>query len=69
MSDAAALYAALTGRVAGAAHKAGVIVLTCGTYGNVIRFLPPLTIGDDLLLEGLGVIADALAADAGAVAA
>ncbi|KQQ92914.1 4-aminobutyrate aminotransferase [Leifsonia sp. Leaf325] len=61
--------AALTGRVAGAAHKAGVIVLTCGTYGNVIRFLPPLTIGDDLLLEGLGVIADALAADAGAVAA
>ncbi|MEL4319711.1 4-aminobutyrate--2-oxoglutarate transaminase [Leifsonia sp. YIM 134122] len=61
--------AAITGRVAGAAHKAGVIVLTCGTYGNVIRFLPPLTIGDDLLLEGLGVIADVLAADTGAVAA
>ncbi|KQX05836.1 MULTISPECIES: 4-aminobutyrate--2-oxoglutarate transaminase [unclassified Leifsonia] len=61
--------AALTGRVAGAAHKAGVIVLTCGTYGNVIRFLPPLTIGDELLLEGLGVIAEALAADTGAVAA
>ncbi|MET0974222.1 MAG: 4-aminobutyrate--2-oxoglutarate transaminase [Leifsonia sp.] len=60
--------AALTGRIAAAAHAAGVIVLTCGTYGNVIRFLPPLTIGDDLLLEGLGVIADALAAD-GAVSA
>jgi acetylornithine/succinyldiaminopimelate/putrescine aminotransferase len=39
-----------------------VIVLTCGTYGNVIRFLPPLSIGDDLLAEGLDVVAAALAA-------
>jgi 4-aminobutyrate aminotransferase/(S)-3-amino-2-methylpropionate transaminase len=54
--------AALTGRVASAAHAAGVIVLPCGTYGNVIRFLPPLTIGDDLLNEGIDVIADALRA-------
>jgi 4-aminobutyrate aminotransferase/(S)-3-amino-2-methylpropionate transaminase len=38
-----------------------VIVLTCGTYGNVIRFLPPLSIDDDLLAEGLDVAA-ALAA-------
>ena len=47
--------------VAAAAHAAGVIVLTCGTYGNVIRFLPPLSISTTLLLEGLGVVADALA--------
>jgi 4-aminobutyrate aminotransferase / (S)-3-amino-2-methylpropionate transaminase / 5-aminovalerate transaminase len=35
-------------------------VLTCGTYGNVIRFLPPLTISDALLNEGLDVLLDAL---------
>lgn len=33
---------AITSRVAAAAHPAGVVVLTCGTYGNVIRLLPPL---------------------------
>lgn len=52
--------AALTGRVAKAAHQAGVIVLTCGTYGNVIRFLPPLSIPDDLLTEGIDVVLTAL---------
>ncbi|WP_456283785.1 4-aminobutyrate--2-oxoglutarate transaminase [Microbacterium sp. JZ101] len=54
--------AALTAAVAKAAIAQGVIVLTCGTYGNVIRFLPPLSIEDALLAEGLGVVADALAA-------
>jgi 4-aminobutyrate aminotransferase/(S)-3-amino-2-methylpropionate transaminase len=54
--------AALTSRVAAATHAAGVILLTCGTYGNVIRFLPPLSMPDHLLLEGLQVVADALAA-------
>ncbi len=49
----------LTNAVAAAAHQAGVIVLTCGTYGNVLRFLPPLSIGDDLLNEGLDVVAAA----------
>jgi 4-aminobutyrate aminotransferase/(S)-3-amino-2-methylpropionate transaminase len=53
--------AALTNRIAAASHKQGVIVLTCGTYGNVIRFLPPLSISDELLIEGIGVVADALA--------
>jgi 4-aminobutyrate aminotransferase/(S)-3-amino-2-methylpropionate transaminase len=42
--------------VAAAAHRAGVIVLTCGTYGNVLRFLPPLAISDELLTEGLEVL-------------
>jgi len=43
------------------AHQAGVIVLSCGTFGNVLRFLPPLTISDELLSEGLEVLAGALA--------
>jgi 4-aminobutyrate aminotransferase/(S)-3-amino-2-methylpropionate transaminase len=42
-------------------HAQGVVTLSAGTYGNVIRFLPPLVIGEDLLREGLGVVADALA--------
>jgi 4-aminobutyrate aminotransferase/(S)-3-amino-2-methylpropionate transaminase len=52
---------ALTARVAKACIAAGVIVLTCGTHGNVIRFLPPLTITDDLIAEGLDVLETALA--------
>ncbi len=49
----------LTSAIAAAAHLAGVIVLTCGTYGNVLRFLPPLSISDELLNEGLDVVAAA----------
>ena len=52
--------AALTSRVAAACHADGVVVLTCGTYGNVIRFLPPLAISDELLIDGLAVLAHAL---------
>ncbi|HET7742743.1 MAG TPA: aminotransferase class III-fold pyridoxal phosphate-dependent enzyme, partial [Mycobacterium sp.] len=52
----------LTAAIAAAARLRGVIVLTCGTYGNVLRFLPPLTIGDDLLTEALEVLAEAFAA-------
>ena len=39
--------------------RQGLIVLTCGTHGNVLRFLPPLSIPDHLLHEGLDVLADA----------
>jgi 4-aminobutyrate aminotransferase / (S)-3-amino-2-methylpropionate transaminase / 5-aminovalerate transaminase len=53
---------ALTAAVATAAREQGVIVLTCGTYGNVLRFLPPLTISDELLNEGLDVLAEAFSA-------
>ncbi len=55
--------AALTGRVAKHCHVNGVVVLTCGTDGNVIRLLPPLSIGDDLLREGIAVLSEALAAN------
>ena len=47
--------------VLAACHARGVVTLGAGTYGNVIRFLPPLVIGDELLHEGLDVVADALA--------
>jgi 4-aminobutyrate aminotransferase/(S)-3-amino-2-methylpropionate transaminase len=44
--------------VASAARRQGVIVLTCGTYGNVLRFLPPLSISDALLHDALDVLTD-----------
>jgi 4-aminobutyrate aminotransferase/(S)-3-amino-2-methylpropionate transaminase len=53
---------ARTARVAKACHAAGLVVLTCGTFGNVLRFLPPLVIGEALLSEGLGILEDAFAA-------
>ncbi|MBD0293490.1 MAG: 4-aminobutyrate--2-oxoglutarate transaminase [Jiangellaceae bacterium] len=50
-----------TAHVAKACHTAGVLVLTCGTYSNVIRLLPPLVIPEHLLTEGLDVLDDAFA--------
>jgi 4-aminobutyrate aminotransferase/(S)-3-amino-2-methylpropionate transaminase len=50
-----------TASVSGACHRAGLVTLTCGTFGNVIRFLPPLVIGEDLLDEGLTILEDAFA--------
>ncbi|MHA7261871.1 4-aminobutyrate--2-oxoglutarate transaminase [Arthrobacter sp. TMN-37] len=49
-----------TKAIAAACLKEGVIILTCGTYGNVIRLLPPLVIGDELLLDGLDVLEAAI---------
>ena len=43
-------------------HARGLVLLSAGTYGNVIRMLPPLVIGDDLLHEGLDLLEEALAA-------
>ncbi|MFI0735603.1 4-aminobutyrate--2-oxoglutarate transaminase [Streptomyces sp. NPDC021225] len=48
-----------TAAVAKACHAAGLLVLTCGTYGNVLRFLPPLVIGEELLNEGLDILEEA----------
>ncbi|MEV6316450.1 4-aminobutyrate--2-oxoglutarate transaminase [Streptomyces sp. NPDC051776] len=50
-----------TAALAKACHSEGLLVLTTGTYGNVLRFLPPLVIGEDLLNEGLDILEDALA--------
>lgn len=42
-------------------HADGLLVLTAGTYGNVLRFLPPLVIPEHLLEEGLGILEKAIA--------
>lgn len=54
----------LTAAVASACHRQGLIVLTAGSYGNVLRFLPPLVIGEQLLTEGMDVLSAAFAATA-----
>lgn len=48
--------AELTKAIAAEATRQGVVLLTCGVRGNVIRFLPPLTIGETLLDEALGIL-------------
>jgi len=53
---------ALAQRVAKHCHAEGVVVLTCGTYGNVVRLLPPLVMPEHLLIEGLDVLDEAIAA-------
>ncbi|MEU9245182.1 4-aminobutyrate--2-oxoglutarate transaminase [Streptomyces sp. NPDC048385] len=53
----------LAARVARRCHENGLLVLTAGSYGNVLRFLPPLSIPDALLREGLSVLGDAVAAE------
>jgi 4-aminobutyrate aminotransferase len=50
-----------TKRVQQAALKKGLLLLTCGVYGNVIRFLFPLTIEDAVFAEALAIIEGALA--------
>jgi 4-aminobutyrate aminotransferase/(S)-3-amino-2-methylpropionate transaminase len=44
-------------------HAHGVVTLTTGTYGNVFRFLPPLTMPDHLLEEALGILEQAFEAN------
>ncbi|HYF38059.1 MAG TPA: 4-aminobutyrate--2-oxoglutarate transaminase [Gemmatimonadales bacterium] len=53
---------ALTRRLLAAALERGLILLSAGTYGNVVRVLAPLTIPDSLLQEGLDVMEQALEA-------
>jgi 4-aminobutyrate aminotransferase / (S)-3-amino-2-methylpropionate transaminase / 5-aminovalerate transaminase len=52
---------ALTGRLLTAALERGLLLLSSGTYGNVVRVLAPLTIEDAVLDEGLEVMGEALA--------
>jgi 4-aminobutyrate aminotransferase/(S)-3-amino-2-methylpropionate transaminase len=53
---------ARTTAVARACHAAGLLVLTCGTYGNVLRFLPPLVISAEEVARALAIIEEAFAA-------
>jgi 5-aminovalerate/4-aminobutyrate aminotransferase len=50
--------AALTGQIVAKAREKGLILLSCGTYGNVLRVLVPLTADDALLDRGLAIIAE-----------
>ena len=50
--------AATAARLSAGCHQQGVLTLTCGTYGNVLRFLPPLVAPDDLLHEAMDVLGE-----------
>jgi 4-aminobutyrate aminotransferase/(S)-3-amino-2-methylpropionate transaminase len=50
-----------TKKVLAKAREKGLILLSCGVYGNAIRLLAPLTASDELLDEGLDVLEQALA--------
>jgi len=60
--DTARPDAALTRQVVAEAARRGLILLSCGSYGNVIRVLVPLTASDLLVDEGLALLADSFAA-------
>jgi 4-aminobutyrate aminotransferase / (S)-3-amino-2-methylpropionate transaminase / 5-aminovalerate transaminase len=64
-SRADAPDAELTRALVQAAARLGLVILSCGVYGNVIRFLAPLTISDALLKEGLHLFEQALGEVAG----
>ncbi len=49
-------------KIASQCHSEGVLLLVCGTYGNVIRLLPPLVISQELLSDGLDVLEHAIKA-------
>ena len=52
------------GSISAFCHAHGVVTLTCGTFGNVLRFLPPLVMPPHLLAEGFDVVAEAFDATA-----
>ena len=56
----AAADADFTKLVVARAQAAGLLLLTCGIYANVVRFLFPLTIEDEILDEGLDILAAAM---------
>jgi 4-aminobutyrate aminotransferase/(S)-3-amino-2-methylpropionate transaminase len=52
--------AEITKALVQAAGRRGLVLLSCGVYGNVIRFLAPLTLPDAQLAEGLAILEAAL---------
>ena len=59
--------AELTKALVKRAAEKGLVILSCGLYGNVIRFLVPLTAPDQIVREGLAIIAESLRELTGAV--
>ncbi|WP_349361128.1 4-aminobutyrate--2-oxoglutarate transaminase [Stappia sp.] len=60
--DGSAPDAAFTARVRAEAEKRKLILLTCGVYGNVVRFLAPITIDEETFAEGLDILEEAIRA-------
>src|SRR5210317_550087 len=54
--DMAKPAAELTKAVVSAAYENGLVLLSCGVNGNVVRFLPALTISDELIDEGFDIL-------------
>ena len=54
--DAAKPDVELTKSLVTAAYQNGLVLLSCGVNGNVIRFLPPLTISNEIIDEGLDIL-------------
>ncbi|WP_033339679.1 4-aminobutyrate--2-oxoglutarate transaminase [Catenuloplanes japonicus] len=52
---------ATTAAVSAACHRGGLLTLTCGTYGNVLRFLPPLVMPAETLERGMRILEGAFA--------
>ena len=50
----------LTGKIVSESAKRGLMLLSCGIRGNVIRFLPALTASDAIVEEGLDILADVI---------
>ncbi|MEM8985138.1 MAG: 4-aminobutyrate--2-oxoglutarate transaminase [Pseudomonadota bacterium] len=56
--DAARPNAALTKALVTPAYENGLMILTCGFHGNVVRFLPALTMDDDTFAQGMKIFCD-----------
>jgi 4-aminobutyrate aminotransferase len=52
--------AALTKRVLAGCRERGLLLLNCGPYDNVVRFIPPLVVGEDQVRQAVGVFEEAL---------
>jgi 4-aminobutyrate aminotransferase len=61
-ADSKRPYPEFVKKVQASALEQGLVLLTCGVYYNVIRFLMPLTIQQDVFDEGLGILEQALQA-------
>jgi len=64
-ADGATPSPEFTQKVRAEALKRNLILLTCGVYGNVIRFLAPITIEDDVFSEALDILEESVAAARG----
>jgi len=53
--------AELSKNILGKAYEKGLVLLSCGSRGNVVRFLPALNISDELINEGMDIVAECLA--------